>query len=112
MDIELINKNNLSRKVIIKLNKKYYDLTNELQKTLDDPKVKSNQELTNILTSYKDKLENGGEYKFVCTKLTGDIAAYVRHNHFKAPESVLKLYNDLANVASKYRGLCSFITWF
>ncbi|AGX41984.1 bacteriocin immunity protein [Clostridium saccharobutylicum] len=94
------------------MNKKYYDLINELQKILDDPKVKSDKELAHILTSYKDKLENGGEYKLVCTKLTNAIATYVRHNHFKAPESVLKLYNHLANVESQYRGLFSFITWF
>ncbi|NFG42502.1 bacteriocin immunity protein [Clostridium botulinum] len=94
------------------MNKKYYNLINELQKTLDDPKVKSNQDLTHMLTSYKDKLENGEEYRLVCTKLTNDISTYVRYHHFKAPESVLKLYNDLANVASQYRGIRSFITWF
>ncbi|AOR25022.1 bacteriocin immunity protein [Clostridium taeniosporum] len=94
------------------MNKKYYNLINELQKTLDDPKVKNNQELTHILTSYKDKLENGEEYRLVCTKLTNDITTYVRYHNFKAPESVLKLYNDLANVAAQYRGFRSFITWF
>ncbi|MBN1068605.1 bacteriocin immunity protein [Clostridium sp. ZS1] len=94
------------------MNKKYYSLIDELKKILDDPKVKSNEELTNLLTTYKDKLENGEEYKLVCTKLTNDISTYVRHNHFKAPESVLNLYNNLAKIASQYKGIGSFITWF
>nr|WP_243449205.1 bacteriocin immunity protein [Clostridium butyricum] len=41
------------------MNKKYQNLLKELQNTLDDPKVKINQELTNVLISYKYKLENG-----------------------------------------------------
>lgn len=94
------------------MNEKYSNLIKELQKVLDDPKVKIDQELTNILTSYKNKLEDGGEYKLVCTKLTNAITAYVRANHFRAPKSVLDLYNNLANVASQYRGFSSFITWF
>ncbi|GAA0071082.1 hypothetical protein UT300003_26060 [Clostridium sardiniense] len=94
------------------MNKKYYDLIKELQKTLDDPKVKINKELTHTLTVYKDNLENGEEYWLVCTKFTNAITEYVRANHFKAPESVLNLYNHLANVASQYRGFSSFITWF
>ena len=52
------------------MNKKYQNLLKELQNTLDDPKVKINQELTNVLISYKYKLENGEEYRLVCTKLT------------------------------------------
>ena len=94
------------------MNKKYENLINELQKTLDDPKVKSNQELTKVLISYKYKLENGEEYRLVCTKLTRIISSYVREHNFKAPESVLKLYNYLANGDAQYRGLASFITWF
>lgn len=94
------------------MNKKYCNLINELQKTLDDPKVKINQELTHILSVYKYKLENGEEYRLACTKLTNAITKYVRANHFKAPESVLNLYNHLANVASHYRGFPSFLTWF
>lgn len=94
------------------MNKKYQNLINELQNTLDDPKVKSNQELTNVLISYKYKLENGEEYRLVCTKLTHIIASYVREHNFKAPESVLKLYNYLAHGDAQYRGLASFITWF
>lgn len=94
------------------MNKKYCELIDEIQKTLDDTEVKSNEELTKLLTSYKEKLENGEEYRLVCTKLTNDITAYVRYNKFKAPEAVLNLYNHLANIASQYRGLSSFITWF
>ncbi|OAV41133.1 bacteriocin immunity protein [Clostridium saccharobutylicum] len=94
------------------MNKKYYDLINELQKILDDPKVKSDKELAHILTCIFLFNLLPPEYKLVCTKLTNAIATYVRHNHFKAPESVLKLYNHLANVESQYRGLFSFITWF
>ena len=94
------------------MNKKYQNLLKELQNTLDDPKVKINQELTNVLISYKYKLENGEEYRLVCTKLTHIIASYVREHNFKAPESVLKLYNYLANGDAHYRGLASFITWF
>ncbi|WP_455804587.1 bacteriocin immunity protein [Clostridium butyricum] len=74
------------------MNKKYQNLLKELQNTLDDPKVKINQELTNVLISYKYKLENGEEYRLVCTKLTHIIASYVREHNFKAPESVLKNY--------------------
>ncbi|MEX0043711.1 bacteriocin immunity protein [Clostridium butyricum] len=65
-----------------------------------------------VLISYKYKLENGEEYRLVCTKLTHIIASYVREHNFKAPESVLKLYNYLANGDAQYRGLASFITWF
>ncbi|MGO5135549.1 bacteriocin immunity protein [Clostridium butyricum] len=94
------------------MNKKYQNLLKELQNTLDDPKVKINQELTNVLISYKYKLENGEEYRLVCTKLTHIIASYVREHNFKAPESILKLYNYLANGDAQYRGFASFITWF
>lgn len=94
------------------MNKKYCELIDEIQKTLDDKEVKSNEELTKLLREYKEDLENGEEYKLTCTKLTNDITNYIRYNKFKAPESVLNLYNHLANVAAKYRGLSSFITWF
>ena len=70
------------------MNKKYQNLLKELQNTLDE------------------------EYRLVCTKLTHIIASYVREHNFKAPESVLKLYNYLANGDAQYRGLASFITWF
>ena len=94
------------------MNKKYCELIDEIQKTLDDKEVKSNEELTKLLSEYKEDLENGEEYKLTCTKLTNDITRYIRYNKFKAPEAVLNLYNHLANVAAKYRGLSSFITWF
>lgn len=94
------------------MNKKYCELIDEIQKTLDDKEVKSNEELTKLLREYKEDLENGEEYKLTCTKLTNDITSYIRYNKFKAPEAVLSLYNHLANVAAKYRGLSSFITWF
>lgn len=51
------------------MNKKYDVFINKLQLTLDDSEVKENQELTTILMTYKNKLENGDEYNFVCTKL-------------------------------------------
>ena len=46
------------------MNKKYQNLLKELQNTLDDPKVKINQELTNVLISYKYKLEDAEESTF------------------------------------------------
>ncbi|GAA0748740.1 bacteriocin immunity protein [Clostridium oceanicum] len=94
------------------MNKKYSNLIEKLQKTLEDPEVKSNEELNDTLTSYKNKLENGKEYRLVCTKLTNAITTYLRHNNFKAPKSVLDLYNGIAKGASEYRGIASFITWF
>lgn len=94
------------------MNKKYCELIDEIQKTLDDKEVKRSEELTKLLSGYKKALENGEEYNLACTKLTNDITSYVRYHNFKAPEAVLNLYNHLANVASKYRGIPSFITWF
>ncbi|ENY99722.1 hypothetical protein HMPREF1092_02858 [Clostridium thermobutyricum] len=38
-----------------KLNKKYYELISELEKSLNDFEVKEDKNLTKILTEYKDK---------------------------------------------------------
>ncbi|WP_195971000.1 bacteriocin immunity protein [Clostridium thermobutyricum] len=93
------------------MNKKYDVLINKLQLTLDDYEVKENQELTTILITYKNKLENGDEYNFVCTKLTNTITNYLLTHKFKAPKSVLDLYNSLENKTSKYRGLSAITNW-
>ncbi|WP_448869954.1 bacteriocin immunity protein [Clostridium thermobutyricum] len=42
-----------------KLNKKYYELISELEKSLNDFEVKEDKNLTKILTEYKDKIEKG-----------------------------------------------------
>ena len=91
---------------------KNYSLLNELKDVLNDPEVKNNQDLTNILIPFKIKLEHGEEYKLICTKLSNAITLYLNTNKFKAPKSVLDLYNNIANAANKYRGLPSFINWF
>ncbi|PJI10579.1 bacteriocin immunity protein [Clostridium sp. CT7] len=87
-------------------------LLNELKDVLDDPEVKNNQELTNVLIPYKTKLEHGEEYKLTCTKLSGAITFYLDTNKLKAPKSVLNLYNNIAHAANKYRGILSFFNWF
>lgn len=91
---------------------KNYLLLNELKDVLNDPEVKNNQELTNIFIPFKIKLEHDEEYNLICTKLSSAITSYLITNHFKAPKSVLNLHSNIANAASKYKGLLSFINWF
>ncbi len=45
--------------IMKKLNKKYYELISELEKSLNDFEVKEDKNLTKILTEYKDKIEKG-----------------------------------------------------
>ncbi|MBU3112681.1 bacteriocin immunity protein [Clostridium lacusfryxellense] len=89
-----------------------YPLLNELKDVLNDSEVKNNQDLTNVLIPFKIKLEHDEEYSLICTKLSNAITLYLATNRFKAPKSVLNLYNNISNVSCKYRGLPSFINWF
>lgn len=89
-----------------------YLLLNELKDVLNDSEVKNNQDLTNVLIPFKIKLEHDEEYNLICAKLSNAITFYLTTNRFKAPKSVLNLYNNISNVACKYKGFPSFINWF
>lgn len=86
-------------------------LLNEINDVLNDSEIKNNEQLTNILIPFKIKLENDEEYNLTCKKLSNAITSYLRANKFKAPKSVLDLYNNIANGASKYSGLLSIFNW-
>lgn len=86
-------------------------LLNEINDVLNDSEVKNNEQLTNILIQFKIKLENDEEYNLTCKKLSNAIVSYLNTNKFKAPKSVLKLYNSIANGESRYQGFLSIFNW-
>ena len=90
------------------MHKKYLNLIAEFEKTLNDSEIKNNQELTEILTLYKKKLEKNESYSLICAKLSKYIQNYIRRNKFKAPKALLDLYN---NYLKKSASIYDAIAW-
>lgn len=92
--------------------KKYTKLINELSNILNDSEVKEDVYLTQMLSKYKNKLEEGSEYNLICAQLSNFISEYLLKNKFKSPKSILNLYENLSSGNNKYKGMMSISGWF
>ncbi len=88
---------------------KVNELISELSSILCQEEIKSNKDITEFLIHCKKQLEEGYPYDLVCTKLTKNINFYLLSHNFKAPDSILNLYNKIKNGDLKYKGIMAYI---
>lgn len=92
--------------------KKKFKLIDLINLTLDDKDIKTNNDLTTMLTHSKALLNKGIADNLVASKLNNEISMYTLKNHLEVPAALVELSKHLQKSTNWYRGFMSSITWF